>query len=137
MSSLRSRSHYGWRFSNLSLSGAGDASDSAPPWPPRGGAGDPVGQWPACTSSVGDMKTQALRVTIHAYDDGAWMTALVRDTFERGALVQSDLVSTRWGDIERVWEQVAEGVQDVVELECQRLGIDVPPYPAVGRVAPF
>lgn len=83
------------------------------------------------------MKTQAMRVTVHAYDDDSWMVALVRDTFERGALVQSDLVSIRWGTIERVWEVVAEGVQDVVELECQRLGIEVPPYPAVGRVAPL
>lgn len=83
------------------------------------------------------MKTRALRVTIHAYDDGAWMSALVRDTFEQGALVHSDLVSTRWGTIDTIRALVDQAVTDVIEEECQRLGIDPPPYPAVGRVAPF
>lgn len=83
------------------------------------------------------MKTAALRVTIHAYDDSAWMSALVRDTFERGALVQSDLVSVRWGTIETIRGLVDEAVEDLIAAECERLQIDPPPYPALGRVAPF
>lgn len=82
------------------------------------------------------MKTAALRVTIHAYSDESWMFALVRDTFERGQLVQSDLVSIRWGTVETIRRLAAEGVEDLIGMECQRLGVDPPPYPALGRVAP-
>lgn len=137
MASLRSGSHYGWRFSNLILSVPRRLTDSAPPRPPRGGAGDPVGPCPPGHVTVGSMKTRALRVTIHAYDDESWMVALVRDTFERGEMVQSDLLSVRWGRVDTIQALVAEAVQDLIEVECERLEIDPPPYPALGRVAPF
>ncbi|HEY5849938.1 MAG TPA: hypothetical protein VIT62_04115 [Lysobacter sp.] len=76
-------------------------------------------------------------MTIHAYDDESWMVALVRDTFDRGEMVQSDLLSVRWGKVDTIQGLVTEAVQDLIEVECERLEIDPPPYPAVARVAPF
>ena len=65
------------------LSVGSDGLAGTPPWPPQGGAGDGsaaiVNGW---VYDVG-MRTQALRVTVGAYENGEWHATFIEDTYER------------------------------------------------------
>lgn len=67
------------------------------------------------------MRTQALRVTVGAYQTGGWHVTLIKDTYERGVLKNSELV---WGPLycgeDRLRGLVLEAVDHLIETERAR-----------------
>lgn len=70
------------------------------------------------------MRTQALRVTVGAYQTGGFHVTLIKDTYERGVLRNSELV---WGPLycgeDRIQGLVAEAVDHLVETERARVEV--------------
>jgi hypothetical protein len=63
------------------------------------------------------MRTRHLSIQISAYSDGKWSVALVRDTYEAGRRVGSDMIENRWGDLDRVEWLVSDAMATIVALE--------------------
>lgn len=74
----------------LSASSGGLAG--TPPWPPQGGAGDGSAAIVNGRVYSVSMRTQALRVTVGAYENSEWHVTLIQDTYTRGVLVNSELL---------------------------------------------
>jgi hypothetical protein len=136
MTSLRSGSHYGWRFSKSDPNGWGWRFRRISPVSPAGGAGDPVGPSKFSPSSVSRVKTQHLSVNIGAYDDQTWHVALVRTTFRGGALLGAETLLTRWGSIDQVHSMVLETLDQLVNEEFAE-SLDIRDEGGAGEGPPF
>lgn len=68
------------------------------------------------------MRTQALRVTVGAYSDGAWHVSVIRDIYERGVLVNSQLeLGPLHCDAQQLRWKVRGAVDHLMALEEERL----------------
>lgn len=90
--------------------------------PPRGGAGDGFAAIVNGRGYAVHMRTQALRVTVGAYQDGDWHVSLIEDTYERGVLKNSELL---YGPIycteRQVHWQVDRAVTRLIRIERERV----------------
>ena len=68
------------------------------------------------------MRTQALRVTIGAYEDREWHVTLIQDTYLRGVLQNSELlVGPIYCHRSEIYWIVAKQIDRLVEMEQARL----------------
>jgi len=97
----------------------------APPHgPPKGGRGDGYAAIVNGRVYAVCMRTQALRVTIGAYSDTTWHVSIIKDTYERGVIVDSTMW---WGPMYCGWDWVMGLVEEAAlhlrELELDRLRV--------------
>jgi len=80
------------------------------------------------------MRTQAIRVSFGAYQDGTWHVATVLDTYDRGVLVNSELQSLSRPDTpdELHWD-VEQAVAGLVRAEQQRVAAETAARPRPER----
>lgn len=70
------------------------------------------------------MRTRQLSVTVGAYSNGEWYTALLSTTYEAGRLVSSEVQTHHWTTEERVLEYVERAVHGAIRLEQVRVAAE-------------
>jgi hypothetical protein len=76
---------------------------------------------------VPDMRTRALRVYVHAYDDQSWSVAVVSEVWAYSAPVSAEMVSSTWGTLATVKARMGDAMDYVIRLERERLAGEAVP----------
>jgi hypothetical protein len=70
------------------------------------------------------MRTRALRVTVGAYENHLWHVTLVADSYERGVLVNSELLTAMHAPDHLVELEVVRALHRLMDIEAERLARD-------------
>jgi hypothetical protein len=67
------------------------------------------------------MRTRALRVTVGAYENHLWHVTLVADSYERGVLVNSELLTAMHAPDHLVELEMVKALHRLFDIEAERL----------------